>query len=81
MAFLNKKVLRKASDKMAPLQDEGQSGAAIDLHARQAYLEGCILAVKKNGGLDSEDARRKLDAVGRSLQMGKDDITQCHNFR
>ena len=79
MAFLNKKVLRKASDKMAPLQDEGQSGAAIDLHARQAYLEGCILAVKKNGGLDSEDARRKLDAVGRSLQMGKDDITQCYD--
>ena len=79
MAFLNKKVLRNVSGKTAPTQDEGQSGCMIDIHTRQAYLEGCILAVKKNGGLDSEDARHKLDAVGRSLQMGKDDITQCYD--
>ena len=79
MAFLNKKVLRNVSDKTAPTQDEGQSGCMIDIHTRQAYLEGCILAVKKNGGLDSDDAKHTLDAVGRLFQIGKEDIIACYD--
>ena len=79
MAFLNKKALRNVSGKAASSQGEGQTGHMIDMHTRQAYLEGCILAVKKNGSLDSEDVRCVLDAIGRSLQMGKDDITECYD--
>ena len=78
MAFLNKKVLRNVSGKTAPSQDEGQSDCMIDMRTRQAYLEGCILVVKKNGSFDSEDARRALDEVGRSLKMGKDEIAECY---
>lgn len=79
MAFLSKKTLKEVSDKVAPSQDERQSDGPIDLQTRQAYLEGCILAVKKNGNIDSEDARRALDAVGRSLKMGKDEIAGCYD--
>ena len=79
MAFLNKKALKKVSDNVAPSQDEGRLEGQIDLQTRQAYLEGCILAVKNNGNIDSEDARRMLDAVGRSFKMGKDEIIACYD--
>ncbi len=79
MAFLNKNVLRDVSGRTALPQNEGQSGKTVDLQTRQAYLEGCMLAVRKNMGGGSEVASGMLDAIGQSFKMGKDERVVCYD--
>ena len=74
----DKKKVRRASKKSTSKGDTASSCEMLDLQVRQCYLQGCILVVKKNGGMTSEAARQEVEAIGHSFQMSNSEIEDCY---
>lgn len=82
MGFLNKSVLKSVLQKKVasaavethPLLKE----CDVPLNVRQAYLQGCVLAVlERDNGEVTDAARREITRLGLSLQMTEGDIYEC----
>lgn len=77
MGFLNQSVLQQkaamATVEKHPLLKECDA----PLNVRQAYLQGCVLAVLEgDDGKVSNSARQELAGLGLSLELSNDDISE-----
>jgi len=76
MAFLSKEMLSKASQNAA-VKDHPLIKENISSNVRQSYLQGCVLAVLMEQDSISEKSRNQLVALGRSLHIEQDAVTEA----
>lgn len=78
MGFLNQSILQKkaaaATAEKHPLLKE----CDVPPNVKQAYLQGCVLAVlERDDGMVTDAARQEITRLGLSLQMTEEDIGEC----
>lgn len=73
MAFLSKAMLSKATQNSA-VKDHPLIKENISSNVRQAYLQGCVLAVLMENDSVSDKARGALTALGKSLHIEDESI-------
>lgn len=76
MAFVGKDILRKISNEATMKPHPMLEDKDIPLNVREAYFQGCVLAVLAgDGGLDRIEHER-LDRIGASLQLSGGEIAE-----
>ena len=78
MSFLNKSVLQKKAEEAAAEPHPLLNECDVPLNVKQAYLQGCVLAVlERDDGKVTDAARQEIARLGLSLEMSRGDIGEC----